>query len=1101
MTYVPLQVISSYSLLKSTVSISSLINQAKKKGYKTIALTDYHVLHGAVEFYEKAIENKIKPILGMTVELHGIEQLTGPVDMVLLAKNKLGFQSLISLSTDKMLYHAQFTVDRLKADGENLAALLSVCEQTELWNLLINHDETALRLLKKIAEKFEDFYISIRWMEGKSTELNQLITLLNNLSIDYLVNEPVFYLNEEDQSAIRVLRAIDQQEKLEPEALINGAIDYGLKDSQAVERFYREKGLSEGIDRTAELADKLNVEFSWKSVLPKFPVPTNESSSAYLENIAHEWLKKKISNPSEVYIQRLKKELSVIIKMGFADYFLIVWDLMKYAHSKNIVTGSGRGSAAGSLVSYILQITDVDPIEYDLLFDRFLNEERFTLPDIDLDFPDNKRELILDYVYKKYGRDYVAQIATFGTFAAKMAIRDTGRTLGLSTDELKKWSAAIPNQPGITLKEAYNTSDALKKLIQESKLNKLIFSTAIKIEGLPRHVSTHAAGVVISRKKLTELTPLQEGSGVMPLTQYTMGDVERVGLLKMDFLGLKNLTILANCLTNSNKLTGSIQEKLSKIPLSDSKTLDLFRAGDTNGIFQFESPGIKRVLKKLSPDSFEDIVAVNALYRPGPMEQIDTFISRKKGNEPVNYLHPDLEDILSITNGVIVYQEQVMKVASKIAGYTLAEADILRRAISKKIKSEIDAGRNQFVAGAKRNGYSEETATEIYNLIERFANYGFNRSHAVSYSKLAFQLAYFKVHFPAAFYVSLLKESTNNKEKVRRYILEAKKRSIDIKPPSINESSGNFSASDGAIFFGMNNVKGLRKDFITDLLYERKQNGHYKDLINLVTRLDQRWRKSSLLIPLIHSGALDSFPDNRNTMLHSLEPVLDSIAMSNGNVELFESLAPRTEKQPEPSYKEKLRQEFEVTGFYLSGHPTEQYADRAKRFLMESVNNQTTDYVVQVEGIKKIQTKRGEPMAFVSVSDPSGEATAVLFPENYRKFSKYLKEEAVIILSGKSEWKKEQWNILVNKIVVLSDEDSKDRRLFLKIDNISSYPELLKTVLSTLQKYPGSVPVVVYDSVTQQKQVLKKVYFTDPSEECQTALKELLGNANVILNN
>lgn len=1099
MSYVPFQVISSYSLLKSTVSISSLIDQACQKGYKAVALTDFNVLYGAIEFYEKAKQKNIKPILGMTLELNDMSNLSEPLQMVLLAKNKVGFQSLMTLSTKKMLDKISLLTEDIIPHQKELAAVLPICEQEELFKLVNNNDQQVIDFLKHIADSFDDFFVGINWTDERSEDIKKVLQLLSSYNINYLISEPVYYLDAKDKPAITVLNAIENQEKINPDSLSTEVSAYQLKHKSEVEDFYKGKGLLEGIKNTKALSEKLNVEFSWESVLPEFLKPAGISSEQYLEKVANEWLRKRIDQPSKIYTDRLKKELSVINKMGFADYFLIVWDLMAYAHKQNIVTGSGRGSAAGSLVSFVLRITDVDPIKYDLLFDRFLNEERFTLPDIDLDFPDDKREKILHYVFDKYGKDYVAQIATFGTFAAKMAIRDTGRTVGLSSDELKTWSAAIPAQPGISLKEAYNSSKEFNALVNKSQLNQRIFSIALRIEGLPRHVSTHAAGVVISRNKLTELTPLQEGSGVMPLTQYTMEDVERVGLLKMDFLGLKNLTILANCLKYTAELKGTIEEKLHSIDLTDNQTLELFKSGDTNGIFQFESPGIKRVLKKLGPDDFEDIVAVNALYRPGPMEQINTFIARKKGEEPIQYIHPDLEEILSVTNGIIVYQEQVMKVASKIAGYSLSEADILRRAISKKIKSEIDAGRNQFVAGAKRRGYSSGVATEIYNLIERFANYGFNRSHAVSYSKLAFQLAYFKAHFPASFYVSLLRESTNNKEKVRAYLLEAKKRTIQIDPPDINRSKSNFIVSKGKIVFGLDSIKGLRKDFIKDLLEERKRRGHYTDLINLITRLDRRWRKSSLITPLIQSGALDGFLDNRNTMLHSLEPILDSIAMSNGNVELFESLAPKTEAQPAPSLKKKLQGEFESTGFYLSGHPTEEYVKKATHFLMDSDDKRARDYIVQVEGMKKIQTKRGEPMAFVTVSDSSGEATAVLFPENYRKFSKFCTDEAVIQIKGKAEWKQGQLNILVNFIKETIDDSAEDRRVFLKIDYLSHNQDKLRETLNILMKSPGKVPVIVYDSATKRKEALKEQYYIDPTSACLHKLGELLGKENVIL--
>lgn len=1098
MSYTPLQVFSSYTLLKSTLSIKAVIRQAKELGYSSLALTDKNVMYGAVEFYKEAIKNDIKPLIGLTVDIEDEEASIESLELVLLARNNKGYQSLMSLSTDIMLNKKKITLNSLRKITKDIIVVLPF-HSLELLDALVNDTSRLEGLFQTVADRLTHFYVSTLWRNETEPQLMQLKKTLNKLEIPLIVSEPISFLNKEDEPAAEVLQAIEKQETISEDSLNNQNDRAFLIEEKEVEDFYGSKSLLNEVQLTQSIVDDSQLSFDWHSILPKFDTPNGMSSEEYLEKTAIEWLGNRLPEADQRYRARLNKELNVINKMGFADYFLIVWDLMKFAHKNQIVTGSGRGSAAGSLVSYVLKITDVDPVEYDLLFDRFLNEERYTMPDIDLDFPDDKREQILSYVFKKYGSDHVAQIATFGTFAAKMAIRDTGRVYGLTSEELKQWSTAIPSQPGMTLRKAYKESASLRKIVNSDELSKKIFAIATKLEGLPRHVSTHAAGVVISKDPLINSTPLQEGSGVMPLTQYTMGDVEAVGLLKMDFLGLKNLTILSDCLKYTPSLKGSIENKLAQIPLNDLETLELFKAGETNGIFQFESSGIQRVLKKLEPSSFEDIVAVNALYRPGPMEQIDHFIARKKGLEPIHYVHEDLKDILEVTNGVIVYQEQVMKVASKIAGYTLSEADILRRAISKKIKQEIDAGRNQFVAGAKRNGYEEETARLIYDHIERFANYGFNRSHAVSYSKLAFQLAYFKTHYPAAFFVSLMRSTSNNKDKVKRYILEAKQRSISISNPDINKSETTFSVHGQSIIFGLDSIKGLRNDFITHIVSQRKRQGSYTDLLSFISRIDSRWRKEQTLLPLIKAGCFDQLGETRQTLIQSLASIIDSINMSNGNMELFESLAPRLEKMEEFSFNEKLKQEYEVTGFYLSGHPTEHYTKKNSQFLTVSKTGEIHDFIIQVESIKKIQTKRGEPMAFMAISDSSGEATAILFPDMYRKVSKLCKEEALLVVTGKAEWKKDELNIIVNKVSPLTAESVSSLSLYIRFNDLSSEKEVLNRVLSVLTEYKGETPVIIYDAAAKRTEKLKSKYNVSADEECVMKLTELLGQNNVIV--
>lgn len=1098
MSYTPLQVFSSYTLLKSTLSIKAVIRQAKELGYSSLALTDKNVMYGAVEFYKEAIKNDIKPLIGLTVDIEDEEASIESLELVLLARNNKGYQSLMSLSTDIMLNKKKITLNSLRKITKDIIVVLPF-HSLELLDALVNDTSRLEGLFQTVADCLTHFYVSTLWRNETEPQLMQLKKTLNKLEIPLIVSEPISFLNKEDEPAAEVLQAIEKQETISEDSLNNQNDRAFLIEEKEVEDFYGSKSLLNEVQLTQSIVDDSQLSFDWHSILPKFDTPDGMSSEEYLEKTAIEWLGNRLPEADQRYRARLNKELNVINKMGFADYFLIVWDLMKFAHKNQIVTGSGRGSAAGSLVSYVLKITDVDPVKYDLLFDRFLNEERYTMPDIDLDFPDNKREQILSYVFKKYGSDHVAQIATFGTFAAKMAIRDTGRVYGLTSEELKQWSTAIPSQPGMTLRKAYKESASLRKIVNSDELRKKIFAIATKLEGLPRHVSTHAAGVVISKDPLINSTPLQEGSGVMPLTQYTMGDVEAVGLLKMDFLGLKNLTILSDCLKYTPSLKGSIENKLAQIPLNDLETLELFKAGETNGIFQFESSGIQRVLKKLEPSSFEDIVAVNALYRPGPMEQIDHFIARKKGLEPIHYVHEDLKDILEVTNGVIVYQEQVMKVASKIAGYTLSEADILRRAISKKIKQEIDAGRNQFVAGAKRNGYEEETARLIYDHIERFANYGFNRSHAVSYSKLAFQLAYFKTHYPAAFFVSLMRSTSNNKDKVKRYILEAKQRSISISNPDINKSETTFSVHGQSIIFGLDSIKGLRNDFITHIVSQRKRQGSYTDLLSFISRIDSRWRKEQTLLPLIKAGCFDQLGETRQTLIQSLASIIDSINMSNGNMELFESLAPRLEKMEEFSFNEKLKQEYEVTGFYLSGHPTEHYTKKNSQFLTVSKTGEIHDFIIQVESIKKIQTKRGEPMAFMAISDSSGEATAILFPDMYRKVSKLCKEEALLVVTGKAEWKKDELNIIVNKVSPLTAESVSSLSLYIRFNDLRSEKEVLNRVLSVLTEYKGETPVIIYDAAAKRTEKLKSKYNVSADEECVMKLTELLGQNNVIV--
>ncbi|MFL6555157.1 MAG: DNA polymerase III subunit alpha, partial [Bacillus sp. (in: firmicutes)] len=580
-------------------------------------------------------------------------------------------------------------------------------------------------------------------------------------------------------------------------------------------------------------------------------------------------LSERFSAPSQEYFDRLSYELSVIKRMEFSNYFLIVWDFMRYARAQGILTGPGRGSAAGSLVAYVLYITDVDPLQHNLLFERFLNPERISMPDIDIDFPDHRRDEVINYVANKYGELHVAQIVTFGTLAAKAALRDVGKVFGLNSKELEHLSRMIPPRLGISLQGAYKESEALRRFINETPMNLRLFETALKLEGLPRHTSTHAAGVVISEKQLIDLIPIQRGSTNVYLTQFSMEYLEEIGLLKMDFLGLRNLTLIDSILSSIYRKTGK-KINISSIPLEDSLTFDLLAKGETTGIFQLESEGMRKVLIRLKPSRFEDIVAVNALYRPGPMENIPLFIDRKHGVEAVVYPHPDLQPILENTYGVIVYQEQIMQIASKMAGFSLGEADLLRRAVGKKKKDILDKERNHFVQGALKKGYNQSLANEIYDLIVRFANYGFNRSHAVAYSMITYQLAFLKANYPVYFMAGLLTSAIGNDTKIAQYIMETKQKGINVLPPSINHSSYSFQVEQDGIRYSLAAIRSVGAAALKEIFQARKRK-KFADLFDLCIRVSTKAINRKTLEFLVHSGCFDEFGEDRAVLLASLD--------------------------------------------------------------------------------------------------------------------------------------------------------------------------------------------------------------------------------------
>ena len=1108
MTFTILQVTSGYSLLRSTINLYKYVMTAKKLGYQKLALTDEGVLHGAIEFYNLCRNQNIEPIIGCLFQYKQWRNAEAFSSMIVYAKDEIGYQSLIELSSQ---YQRSKLVSKdmekiIKEASEHLQIVFP--QENSEWALECSNGEVAFqRWLFEAEERyFPNIHLGIESNQILPIPLEELEAWGQEFSMKLLPFVKTFYLKAEDDFSYRVLKAIGDGETLSTtQAEVSG--QYYLQDEKALTQQWSTILEGKLVHQLEEFVDSIKWELPKNELLlPKFQTPEGKTSQEYLQEICQQSLKDKELVKDE-YELRLNYELSIIYQMGFDDYFLIVWDIMKYAHEAGIQTGPGRGSAAGSLVSYLLNITKVDPIEYQLLFERFLNPERYTMPDIDLDFPDNRREAILDYVRRKYGENHVAQIATFGTFGSKQALRDVCRVLGLTTVQAGEWSKAIPNQLGINLKTAYEQSKNLQTLVSRSPKNQLIFETACRIEGLPRHLSTHAAGVVLYDKPLTDVIPLIYKDQQMPITQYTMKYVEQIGLLKMDFLGLTNLSILHD----SIELTKSIYQHeiiLNEIPLDDEKTLELFQMADTNGIFQFESDGIRRVLKKLRPTNLEDIAAVNALYRPGPMEQIDTFIKRKHGQEVVKYPHPILESILQSTYGVMVYQEQVMQVTSEMAGFTLGQADILRRAIGKKDGILIEKEKAHFIEGAIGKGIDVASATEVYQYIERFANYGFNRSHAFAYSLLAYQLAYFKAHYPRAFYTAILRFVGDRSPKLQTYFIEAKQRGISIKNPSINTSVDDYTATIDGIFIGLNAIKGLRRDFIQEILTQRKQNGPFIDFMDFAFRIGKRYCKKEVLEALIDAGAFDELGKNRATLRATIDAVIESVKFHGSNIalELNEEMYPKYFEEEDSNIIEKIEREIAVLGFPVSAFPTEPYEILYKEQKANRISTIYESKPVSVLGIlkniRKTRTKKGEPMAFGTIQDETGEMDFVVFSEVYPIVFPLLKENQLVLLKGKSRKNlQSKWQVQVQEVLSLLEVEGLAQatsiKCYIKITEKLQTKEVFDQIRNVIINNPGDTTVLLY--IESKDQLLKMNFNSGLAVDAETikALSSIVEEKNV----
>lgn len=1009
----------SADLLKSTIRLDELFPFLVEQGTDSVAIVNT-TLYGILPFWEACRRAGIHGVIGYSAFIE-FEEQAYPV--VLYAMTNEGYSNLLKISSalatrDKKAIPEQW----LKAYKNGLACIIP--NKAE-W--VLTDRSTVFQYVKTVFGN--NSFGSVERPGGEKSEQEaDFLASCKKEGLPIMATQESRYIKEQDAFAFEVASAIGQGLKLnDPQRERPVHTKAYVPSAEELRTWFSDH--PEWLEETSRLLHNCRVSIPMnRQLLPVFPLDKSIDRAAYIADLCKKGLAERIPNYSSAYTDRLNYELSVIGSMGYIDYFLIVSDFMKFARDNDILTGPGRGSSASSLVAFSLRITDVDPLEHGLLFERFLNPERVTLPDIDIDFADYRRHEVVEYVARKYGEARTAQIITFGTLSAKAVARDTARVFGFEAEELEVISKMIPNRPGTTLKSALKESPRLNSWIIEKEERKTWFKTAIRLEGLPRHASTHAAGVILSPTPLVDHVPIEKGHEGIFITQWPMQELEAIGLLKMDFLGLRNLTILEQIrrLVQFDK-----RERVDyrKLPLTDDATFASLAAGDTTGVFQLESDGMRRALREIQPTAFGDIVAVNALFRPGPMEFIPLYARRKHNKEKVVYVHPVLEPILKETHGVIVYQEQIMQIAAAMAGFSYGEADLLRRAVSKKKREILDEQRMHFVRGALAKGFSEAAATEVYNLIVRFADYGFPKSHAVAYSMISYQLAYMKTHYAVYFYAALLSTNSGNAEKTSQLLQEIKEKKIPVLPPSVQKSHSSFSVEGGHIRIGLGSVKGVPATVVKAILAARKE-GPFTSLFNIAERISAIHFTRKAFEPLIKAGALDEFELDRGVLLASLDGAIKHAELVKPDEEpgLFDDMGtsfmkPKyTQASPIPENL-KLDFEKEVLGFYLSTHPVEREKEKRNKVFadLNSLKNrrdkETVTVLGMVEDIKRIRTKKGDAMAFVSLQDDTGPASLTLFPVEYARYSSLLEPHAVLEVQGTIENRNQKISIICKSIV------------------------------------------------------------------------------------
>ncbi|NYF25168.1 DNA polymerase III subunit alpha [Sporosarcina sp. JAI121] len=1021
MTLVYPQVVTGADLLRGIIKLDDLAPLLKRRGAKSVAIVNSK-LYGIRSFYKTMIKEGIRPVIGLSVF---VETPDGQaVLLYVYAKDDGGYRNLLKMSSAVSVRESEtLPLQWLKAYS---VGCIIVCPLTDVsWNASCN--EEGFRNFIKDCDK-SSIVIGIGRPEGiKHPDETVIESIAESTQTTIAAVYESRYIDKADAFTYEIAEAIRTGYKLnDPARPVNSRVAAHLPEKSEITEWFSDK--PEWLANISDILLSCDAALSpSQPLMPVFPVPHGETSTTLLAKNSEAGLQRRLGNVEEVYSKRLRYEIDVISKMGFADYFLIVEDFMRYAKEQGILTGPGRGSSAGSLVAYALGITDVDPIKYGLIFERFLNPSRVTMPDIDIDFADNRRGEVIDYVAQKYGKMHVAQIITFGTLSARSVARNVARVFDFSNEEMAYLSKEIPNRHRTSIEEVVAGSKALRDWIAIDPIRNDWFKAAISLEGLPRNASTHAAGVILSPVPLVDVVPLQSGTEGVYLTQWQMGDVEEQGLLKMDFLGLRNLTLLER-IRSMIAYDKGIRLDFEKIPLNDEKTFELFRAGEMTGIFQFESDGMRDALRLIRPTKFDDIFATNALYRPGPMDHIPLYSRRKNNNEHISYIHPLLERVLKETYGVIVYQEQIMEIAVRVAGFTMGEADLLRRAVSKKKREILEVERIHFTRSAVENGFPEDAAVAIYDLIVKFADYGFPKSHAVAYSLISYRLAYLKANEPAYFYAALLSSTTGNSDKTMELMREAEAVGVKILPPSINRSKYMHTVEKGSIRMGLGAIKGVTPSFYEAIKNARKSGGNWKTLFDMSASLGGGVFTEKAVRPLVKAGALDDFGEPRAVLLTSIDAAISHalfIRPDDGDDFLSEALRSIASPKYSPGgtmpRMMQLEYEREVLGFYLSEHP----AAEVKKNMgggfhnISSIDTFPDRMNVNIAGlitdVKRIRTKKGESMAFVTVQDETGTISCTYFPKQYMVSNPLLTEMAMIQVEGTIERRMGKPQILVQQ--------------------------------------------------------------------------------------
>ena len=1164
MNFTHLHVHTEFSLLDGSAKIKPLCARAKELGMNSLAITDHGAMFGVIDFYKAAKEAGIRPILGCEVYVasgsrHHKENTKDNFyyHLVLLAENNTGWHNLIKLVSygfiEGYYYKPRIDIPLLREHCEGLIALSACVAGPVTKNLLdvsYSRAEEMARLYQEMMGE-GNFFLELQdhGMPEQHKVNPQLLNMSKELGIPLVCTNDCHYINESDAEAHDVLLCVQTNQSVDDEDRLRYPGDqFYLKSPEQMRALF--SYVPEAVENTMKIADRCNVDIVFNEYkLPKFQLPGDTAErdpSGYLRRLCYDGLSRRYADVTPELRARMASELEMIEGMGFIDYFLIVWDFIRYARENGITVGPGRGSAAGSLVAYCLWITNIDPIQYGLIFERFLNPERVSMPDIDIDFCYERRQEVIDYVIKKYGADHVAQIVTFGTMGAKAVVRDVGRALAMPYSDVDRVAKMIPFALNMTLERALAASPELKSAYETEEDTKHLLDMSMRLEGLPRHSSTHAAGVVICDAPVMEHVPLNQNDGVVT-TQFPMNTLEELGLLKMDFLGLRTLTVIQHSVREINRNHNMhLEIDTGCAAMDDPKVFELISHAKTEGVFQFESSGMKSFLKELQPDCFEDIVAGVALYRPGPMDFIPKYIQGKH-NAAVSYTHEALKPILSNTYGCIVYQEQVMQIVQELAGYSLGRSDLLRRAMSKKKADVMEKEREGFIEGCKSNHIPERAANKIFDDMSGFAAYAFNKSHAAAYAVLGYQTAWLKVYYPVEFMAALMTSVMDWSSKVAEYIMECKKMGVPVLPPDINEGYGHFSVSGGAIRFGLLAIKNVGRPMIQTLVRERAENGTFISMTDFITRMESRDMNKRALENLIKAGAFDSLGGRRSQYMNVYKDVLNGIGTAKkrnieGQMSLFDMLGgddgaiggENTDHLPaiaEFQPREMLDYEKEVLGVYLSGHPLSEYED----FLRKHINATSLDFVnesagaqigkqgggsavlfgteepspclpiydekpVTIGGIvihKSIKYTRNsnQAMAFLTLEDLYGTVEAIVFPKIYERYSSRLDKDAIIIIKGKASVREdEDAKVLANEILFRTEDN---KSLWVKIKAGSK--TVLRDIADVVKRYPGNMQVVVYDERERKKHTLSDLYHVSGSDELLAVLMELLGDDAVVV--